>query len=141
MVRSHLEYAVAVWHPYKIKHIKQNSNRKHPEKGHKRTSWYEGFIIYIERLKLLKLPSLAYRRLRGDMIEVYKIMHELYDNESAPNLLKWEDVTLRSGNGGHSLKIFTQRAKINLRQNVFPLRVAELWNSLPNSLIQARSIN
>ena len=71
------------------------------------------------------------------MIEVYKIMHELYDNESAPNLLKWEDVTLRSGNRGHSLKIFTQRAKINLRKNAFPLP----WNSLPNFVIQARSIN
>ena len=82
---------------------------------------------YIERLKLLKLPTLAYRRLRGDMIEVYKIMHELYDNESAPNLLKWEDVTLRSGNRRHSLKLFTQRAKINLRKNAFPLRVAEPW--------------
>ena len=55
------------------------------------------------------------------MIEVYKIMHELYDNESAPNLLKWEDVTLRSGNRGHSLKIFTQRATIYLRKNAFLL--------------------
>ena len=77
-------------------------------------------VTVIERLKLLKLPTVAYRRLTGDMIEVYKIMHELYDNESAPNLLKWEDVTLRSGNRGHSLKIFTQRAKINLRKNAFP---------------------
>ena len=96
-------------------------------------------LSYIERLKLLKLPTLAYRRLRGDMIEVYKIMHELYDNESAPNFLKWEDVTLRSGNRGHSLKIFTQRAK--KKKNAFPLRVAEPWNSLPNSVVQARSIN
>ena len=71
------------------------------------------YLSYIERLNLLKLPTLAYRRLRGDMTEVYKIMHELYDNESAPNLLKWEDVTLRSGNRGHSLKIFIQRANIN----------------------------
>ena len=50
-------------------------------------------------------------------------------------------MTLRSGNRGHSLKIYTQRAKINLRKNVFPFRVAEPWNSLPNSVIQARSIN
>ena len=74
------------------------------------------YLSYIERLKLLKLPTLAYRRLRGDMIEVYKIMHELYDNESAPNLLKWENVTLRSGNRGQSLKMFIQRAKINFRK-------------------------
>ena len=29
---------------------------------------------------------------RRHMIEIYKIMHELYDNKSAPNILKWEDV-------------------------------------------------
>ena len=76
-------------------------------------------LSYIERLKLLKLPTLAIRRLRGDMIEVYKIMHEMYDIESAPNLLKWEDVSLRSGNRRHSLK-FTQRTKINLRKKCIP---------------------
>ena len=118
MVRSHLEYAVAVWYPYKIKHkiAIENVQRR-------ATKQLPGMrdLSYIETLKLLKLPTLAYRRLRGDMIEVYKIMHELYDNESAPNLLKWEDVTLRSGNRGHSLKIFTQRAKIYLRKNAFLL--------------------
>ena len=35
-----------------------------------------------------KLPTLAYRRLRGDMIEVYKIIHNIYDHESVPHLLK-----------------------------------------------------
>jgi len=32
----------------------------------------------MDRLKLLNLPSLVYRRLRGDMIEVYKFCHSLY---------------------------------------------------------------
>ena len=92
MVRSHLEYAVAVWYPYKIKHKIATENVQR-----RATKELPGIrdLSYIERLKLLKLPTLAYRRLRGDMIDVYKIMHELYDNESAPNLLKWGDVTLR----------------------------------------------
>jgi hypothetical protein len=30
-------------------------------------------LLYPERLKKLGLPTLAYRRIRGDMIEVYKI--------------------------------------------------------------------
>ena len=34
---------------------------------------------YENRLKTLKLPTLRYRRLRGDMIEVYKIVHNMYD--------------------------------------------------------------
>ena len=136
MVRSHLDYAIAVRYPYKkhkiaIENVQRRTTKELPGMGD---------LSYIEKLKLLKLPTLAYRRLRGDMIEVYKIMHEMYDNESAPNLLKWEDVSLRSGNRGYSLKLFTQRPKINLRKNAFPLRVAEPWHSLPNSVIQARSI-
>ena len=31
-------------------------------------------LSYIERLKELKLPTLKYRRLRGDMIELHKII-------------------------------------------------------------------
>ena len=116
MVRSHLDYAVAVWYPYKIKHKIAIENLQR-----RATKEIPGMRDFLERLKLLKLPTLAYRRLRGDIIEVYKIMHELYDNEPAPNLLKWEDVTLRSGNRGHSFKLFTQTAKINQRKNAFLL--------------------
>ena len=47
------------------------------------------------------------------MIDVFKIMHNLYDIESSPKHLKWEDVSFRTGNRGHTLKLFTQRAKTN----------------------------
>ena len=65
--------------------------------------------------------NLAYRRLRGDMIEVYKIIHNIYDHESVPNLLKNNEISQRTGNRGHSVKLFTQRAKLNLRKSVFPI--------------------
>ena len=38
-------------------------------------------IPYKDRLMHLKLPTLKYRRLRGDMIEVFKITHNIYDPE------------------------------------------------------------
>jgi len=34
----------------------------------------------------LKLPTLKFRRLRGDMIEVFKITHNIYDPEVSPEL-------------------------------------------------------
>ena len=34
----------------------------------------------------LKLPTLKYKRLRGDMIEAFKITHNLYDLEVSPKL-------------------------------------------------------
>ena len=37
-------------------------------------------FAYKDRLKRLKLPTLKYRRIRGDMIEVYKILINKYDS-------------------------------------------------------------
>ena len=45
-------------------------------------------LSYSERLKKLKLPTLAYRRARGDMIEVYKIVTDIYDPKTTNNLFK-----------------------------------------------------
>ena len=45
-------------------------------------------LSYSERLKKLKLPTLAYRRARGDMIEVYKIVPDIYDPKTTNNLFK-----------------------------------------------------
>ena len=59
------------------------------------------------------------------MIEVYQIIHNIYDHETVPNLLRNTEMSQRTGNRGHSLKLFTQRAKQNLRKTVFTIRVTE----------------
>ena len=43
-----------------------------------RSPWAE------DRLRALKLPSLYYRRARGDMIEAYKFTHSIYKTEQEP---------------------------------------------------------
>ena len=40
-------------------------------------------LPYKERLLKLNLHTLKYRRLHGDMIEVYKITHDMYDRSVA----------------------------------------------------------
>ena len=44
-------------------------------------------IHVYRRLRLLKLPTLVYLRLIGDKLEVYKITHNIYDDESVSNHL------------------------------------------------------
>ena len=41
---------------------------------------------YNERLQFLLLPTLAYRQIRGDMIEVFNILNGKYDEQVTPNL-------------------------------------------------------
>ena len=43
-------------------------------------------LSYIQRLHKLKLPTLVYHRLRGDIIEVYTILHGIYDIKISPCL-------------------------------------------------------
>ena len=45
-------------------------------------------LPYSERLKICKIPTLHYRRIRGDMIETYKIVSGKYQPDVAPTLYK-----------------------------------------------------
>ena len=73
-------------------------------------------LHYSERLTRLNLPTLRYRRHRGDMIEVYKILHKIYDPEVSTGILKLSPVT---NTRGHSLKLCTQLSRLEIRKNSF----------------------
>jgi hypothetical protein len=48
-------------------------------------------LEYTDRLKKLKMPTLKYRRLRGDMIETFKIINGIYDRDVTEGLLDLHD--------------------------------------------------
>ena len=64
LVRPHIEYANQVWSPYLMKHITALENVQR-----RATKLIPGYkeLDYKERLIRLNLPTLSYRRLRGDM--------------------------------------------------------------------------
>jgi len=93
LVRPHVEYANSIWSPYKKGDIEAI------EKVQKRaTKLVISFkkLPYKERLLQLNSHTLKYRRLRGDMIEVYKITHDMYDRSVALELPR--NVSSTSGN-------------------------------------------
>ena len=102
LVRPHLEYASSVWSPYLLKHIEALEAVQR-----RATKLIPGFshLSYGERLTRLKLPTLAYRRTRGDMIQVFKITHpEIgYDEQVCTNF--FED-TITPHLRGHSKNCF-----------------------------------
>ena len=98
LVRSHIEYENQVWSPYLMKHITALENV--PRRATELIPGYKE-LDYKERLKRLNLPTLSYRRLRGDMIESYKILTGKYDSSVTSNF-----VTLRENDSitrGHNL--------------------------------------
>ncbi len=95
---------------------------------------------YPERFRKLKLPTLSYRRLRGDLIETYKMLSgKDYDPDVADFLPV--NQPLSTNLRGHSKKLFLQRAENSLRKNSFAIRIVKIWNSLPEDVVNAPSIN
>jgi ribonuclease P/MRP protein subunit RPP40 len=70
LVRSHIDFASSVWAPNSVKCIEMIEGVQR-----RTTKQLPGMkdLSYPERLESLKLPTLSYRRVRGDMIEGYKI--------------------------------------------------------------------
>ena len=92
---------------------------------------------YKDRLKALRLPTLTYRRLRGDMIETYKIIRNKYDEEVTGNLLHLSTNILTRG---HNFKLFMRHSNTNVRKLFFSNRIVIPWNDLPHSIVNAPSL-
>ena len=78
MVRQHLEYGQSVWSPFLLKHIYMIERVQ--ERATKVVDGYSN-LDYGERLKKLGLTTLRFRRLRGDLIEMYKHFYA-YDKDA-----------------------------------------------------------
>ena len=74
-VCPHLEYTQSIWAPHLARNITTLENVQICV-----TNLVDGLVNleYLERLKPLNLPSLVFRRRRGNMIEIYKHFH-IYD--------------------------------------------------------------
>jgi hypothetical protein len=94
-------------------------------------------LHYSDRLKFLNLPTLKFRRIRGDMIETYKILNGIYDSSVVPILNR----NLDSRTRGNSLKLMHSRSKYDLRKYSFCSRVVGAWNSLPDYVVTVNSVN
>ena len=81
------------------------------------------YIPYQERLDILKLATPAYRRTRGDMIEVYKLLQCKYDSDVSNIVKLHKDSDIKEGTRGHNLKLFLECALANVTKEIFSLRV------------------
>ena len=136
-VRPHLEYAQSVWAPHSQKQI--DSLERVQMRATKMVDGM-GSLDYPTRLEELGLPTLLYRRNRGDMIEVWKHLN-VYDPETIPeHQLKLQN----RGSREHDKKLIWKKPKDGTRgiqTNSFYFRTLQNWNDLPRSAAHAKSIN
>lgn len=134
MVRSIVEYNSAVWSPYKVADVLEI------EKVQKRATKIVRackHMCYEDRLRYLDLPTLKFRRLRGDMIQTYKIVTGKCDESVAPALL----LNKQSITRGHEYKLATHRTRYDLRKHFFTNRIVNVWNGLTDKVVNAQSVD
>ncbi len=79
----------------------------------------------------LQLFSLVHRRILGDLICMYKIMHGLLDFSCNAAFAAPTRFVLR----GHTFKVHQPRCKTRRRYHAFSVREVPYWNNLPEEIV------
>ena len=127
-VRPIIEYNNEVWNPVYIGD--QTKLEKIQNKMTKLMNFGE-ILRPEERNRIMNLTTHKERRLRGDLITIYK------------NIDDDQLFTKKSNNRtrNHSKAIFHRRAKKDLKQHCISHRAISEWNSLPEHIIQSPNVN
>ena len=132
-VRPHLEFAVPAWRPHAagdidvIERVQRRATRlMHEIRG----------LDYPDRCKHLGIEQLMDRRERGDLIQMYKLVHGL-------DKVKWQaPLQWRPPRGGNRSMLAREIFKrCDARHHFFTNRSANIWNQLPDNVVSAPTIN
>ena len=134
LVRPIMEYCVQAWCPYyrkdidKLERVQRRVTKMIPSLRNK---------PYEERLKELDLFPLEHRRLRGDLIQVFKIIRGI-DNMDYSKYFSIDNSNYTRGNG---CKIIGKSFNSNESKNFFFNRIVNVWNGLPREVIECSTVD
>lgn len=146
-VRCHLELAVQAWSPWLQQDIKllEDVQKRAVRNVCGLTGSYE------EKLNQIGLTPLVDRRIRGDMLQTFKIMNNIDDVDSNVWFMPVHQVcsyptrhTGRINEDGsleHNLNIVQPIARLDIRKEFFSNRVPKTWNTLPSHIQKSSSVN
>ena len=133
VVIPHLEYCIQAWRPYrkdidKLKRIQRRATKMIPELRD---------FSYENRLLQCGLTTLETWRLKGDQIEVFKIVNS-YEDVARNMFFKLKE---GSRTRGHKAALVKEHCRLDMRKYSFSQRVINKWNKLPNDCVNATSVN
>jgi hypothetical protein len=132
-VRPHLEFAIAACNPQyigdqvKLEKVQHRATRM-PFKMKDKS--------YDARCQAMGLQKLTDRRVRGDLIQQYKIQQGIDE-------VNWHcEPKFSKERGGHRPHMIKEvNLSCRVRDDFFNNRVAKDWNSLPDEVVNAASVN
>ena len=93
------------------------------------------FLDCEKRLKELNLYSLSKRRLRGELIEVFKMFRGI-DNINIHDYITTDLITTTRK---HDFKVIGKRFRSNEAKHFFFNRIVNIWNYLPAQLVNSNT--
>jgi ribonuclease P/MRP protein subunit RPP40 len=134
LVRPRLEYCIQEWSPHLRKDIDMMERVQR-----RATRLIEGFkdVSYEDRLERMGLISPEKRRVRGDLIQVFKLLKGYIKLDYR----KFFEISLIGKTRGHSLKLVKKCCNGELRKQFFSQRVINIWNGLSQHVVDADSVN
>lgn len=134
LIRPHVEYCTQAWAPV-ARHGNWNFILKLESIQRKVTRAISGLrdFTYKQRLESLGLTTLLERRMRGDLIETFKILNNKNNYGS-----EFFNVSSRTGN---LLSRSISKTKTTKQLDFFSNRVIKYWNKLPNNIKSSTSVN
>ena len=134
IVRPHLEYCIQAWRPYRkkdidmLERVQRRATKMIPKLRN---------ISYEMRLKECGLTTLETRRLRGDQIEVFKILNGYENIDRNIFFTVKEERRTR----GHGVTLAKKQCRLDIRKFSFSQRTVNEWNRLSTDCVGASSVN
>ena len=139
-IRPILEYNISAWMPYQVGDIRRIESVQATFTRLVCRKLNIKYKSYRHRLRLFNLDTLEIRRIKYDLILIFKIIHNLID-------LQFDDFFSISP----SLKLYQlRRHKLHLnmptppatstRINFFSYRTISTWNNLPSEIVMSKSL-
>ena len=134
-VRTHLEFASAVWNSMTRSEI--NKVEGIQKRATKMVIELRG-LEYEDRLRELGITDLETRRKRGDLLQIYKIKKgfELVDLDIRENEGVSEGISRR-----HNSQITREKQGGTMRDKFLLNRTATTWNFLPSEIAETDTVN
>ena len=132
-VRPQMEFCIQAWSPYYQKDIE--TLEKVQRRATKLIPRLK-YLSYDERLRILGITRLEQRRLRGDLIETYKLV--THKEKVHPDIFFQRNLNTQLR--GHPSKISQKQLRLLVRSNFFSQRIVKFWNNLPEHVAEAPSL-
>jgi len=137
IVRPYMDYCIQAWRPHYIKDI--TVLERVQKRATRMIEECKG-MDYLHRLEICKLTTLETRRLRADLLEVFKILKgkEGIDKDL---LFQMIDTSDKMVTRGHSLKLYQKQIGTDVGKFSFSNRVVHEWNLLTEEMVQVNCVD